>query len=115
MTRADSTVASAPPGAPDLGLIDDLDHGRRRRRTEASTEELLARDPDVILLTCGGSETNIKTDADDVQALRGRVSLDQLTAVREGRVIPINFAYLVGGPLTVDGLETIVDGLARLP
>ncbi len=85
------------------------------RLTDVSTEELLARDPDVVLLTFGGSETEIKTEADAVQALRERVPLDQLTAVRENRVIAINFAYLVGGPLTVDGLEMLAGGLARLP
>ncbi len=40
--------------------------------------------------------------------------LDQLTAVRENRLIAINFTYLVGGPLAVDGLEMIAQGLAAL-
>ncbi|MGH3975803.1 MAG: hypothetical protein ACRDS9_21105 [Pseudonocardiaceae bacterium] len=40
--------------------------------------------------------------------------LDQLTAVREQRLITINFTYLVGGPLAVDGLETIAQGLTAL-
>jgi hypothetical protein len=31
VTRADSTDASAPVGPPGIGLIDDLEHGRRRR------------------------------------------------------------------------------------
>ncbi|MGH3612424.1 MAG: ABC transporter substrate-binding protein [Pseudonocardia sp.] len=86
-----------------------------QRLSDVSTEELLARDPDVVLLTFGGSETEIKTEADAIRALSERVPLDRLTAVRENRVIAINFAYLVGGPLTVDGLETLAGGLARLP
>ncbi len=84
------------------------------RLADVSTEELLARDPDVILLTFGGSETAIKDGADAERALRGMPSLDRLSAVRENRLIPINFTYLVGGPLAVEGLETIADGLSRL-
>ncbi|MGH3902027.1 MAG: ABC transporter substrate-binding protein [Pseudonocardiaceae bacterium] len=85
-----------------------------KRLAEVSTEELLARNPDVIVLTFGGSETSIKNGADAERALRGMTPLDQLTAVREQRLIPINFTYLVGGPLAVDGLETIAQGLATL-
>lgn len=85
-----------------------------KRLTEVSTEELLARNPDVILLTFGGSETSIKNGADAERALRGMAPLDQLTAVREQRLISINFTYLVGGPLAVDGLETIAQGLTAL-
>lgn len=85
-----------------------------KRVTEVSTEELLARNPDVILLTFGGSETSIKNGADAERALRGMTPLDQLTAVRENRLIAINFTYLVGGPLAIDGLETIAQGLAAL-
>ncbi|MGH3935470.1 MAG: ABC transporter substrate-binding protein [Pseudonocardiaceae bacterium] len=85
-----------------------------KRLTEVSTEELLARNPDVILLTFGGSETAIKNGADAERALRGMTPLDQLTAVRENRLIAINFTYLVGGPLTVNGLETIAQSLAAL-
>jgi iron complex transport system substrate-binding protein len=85
-----------------------------KRVAEVSTEELLARNPDVIVLTFGGSETGIKNGADAERALRGMASLDQLTAVRERRLITINFTYLVGGPLAVDGLETIAQELAAL-
>ncbi|MGH4007848.1 MAG: ABC transporter substrate-binding protein [Pseudonocardiaceae bacterium] len=85
-----------------------------KRVTEVSTEELLARNPDVILLTFGGSETSIKNGADAERALRGMTSLDQLSAVREQRLIAINFTYLVGGPLAVDGLEAIAQGLTAL-
>lgn len=84
------------------------------RVTEVSTEELLARNPDVILLTFGGSETSIKTGADAERALRSTTPLNQLTAVREQRLITINLTYLVGGPLAVDGLETIAQRLAAL-
>ncbi len=85
-----------------------------KRVTEVSTEELLARNPEVILLTFGGSETSIKNGADAERALRSMTPLDQLTAVRENRLIAINFTYLVGGPLAIDGLETIAQGLATV-
>lgn len=85
-----------------------------KRLIDVSTEELLARNPDVIVLTFGGSETGIKDGADAERALRSMTPLDQLTAVRENRLIAINFTYLVGGPLAVDGLETIAQGLAAM-
>ncbi len=85
-----------------------------QRLIDVNTEELLARNPDVIVLTFGGSETSIKDGADAERVLRNMTPLDQLTAVRENRLIAINFTYLVGGPLTVDGLETIAQELAAL-
>lgn len=85
-----------------------------QRIAEVSAEEILARDADVILLTFGGPETNVKTGADAEQLLLSMVPLDQLTAVREQQIIPLNFIYLVGGPLAVDGLETVAQGLAEL-
>lgn len=85
-----------------------------KRVTEVSAEELIARNPDVLLLTFGGSETSIKNGADAERTLRSTAALNQLTAVRENRLIAINFIYLVGGPLTVDGLETIAQKLAML-
>jgi iron complex transport system substrate-binding protein len=66
------------------------------------------------VLTFGGSETSIKTGADAERVLRGMSPLDQLTAVRENRLISLNFTYLVGGPLAVDRLETVAQGLAAL-
>jgi ABC-type Fe3+-hydroxamate transport system substrate-binding protein len=62
-----------------------------KRVTEVSTEELLARNPDVILLTFGGSETSIKNGADAGRALRGRTPLNQFSAVRENRLIAITW------------------------
>lgn len=85
-----------------------------QRLADVSTEELLARNPDVILLAFGGAETAIKNGADAERALRSMTPLDQLAAVREQRLIAINFTYLVGGPLAVDGLETIAQRLAAL-
>lgn len=52
--------------------------------------------------------------ADAERTLRSMTPLDQLAAVRENRLIAINFTYLVGGPLTVDGLETIAQELTAL-
>lgn len=86
-----------------------------QRVADVSIEALLARNPDVIVLTFGGSETSIKNGADAQRALRGMAPLDQLTAVGENRLIALNFTYLVGGPLAVDGLETIAQELAELP
>jgi iron complex transport system substrate-binding protein len=78
-----------------------------QRLTDVSLEEVLARDPDVVVLAYGGSETGIKTDADAQRAFLALPSADTLKAAQTGRILPINFAYLVGGPLAVDGLESL--------
>lgn len=85
-----------------------------QRLADVSTEELLARNPDIIVLTFGGSETSIKNGADAERALRIMTPLDQLAAVRENRLIALNSTYPVGGPLAVDGLETIGQEFAAL-
>lgn len=84
-----------------------------QRLADVSTEELLARNPDIIVLTFGGSETSIKNGADAERALRSMTPLDQLTAVRENRLIALNFTYLVGGPLAVDGSKRSVKASPR--
>ncbi|MGQ0716050.1 MAG: hypothetical protein ACT4NP_01830 [Pseudonocardiales bacterium] len=76
-----------------------------KRVTEVSTEEPLGRNPGVILLTYGGSETSIKNGADAEQAQRG---------MTRSTSSALNFTYLVGGPLAVDGPETNAQGRAAL-
>jgi iron complex transport system substrate-binding protein len=78
-----------------------------QRLTDVSLEEVLDRNPDVVVLAYGGSETGIKTDADAQRAFLALPSAGTLKAAQTGRVLPINFAYLVGGPLAVDGLENL--------
>jgi iron complex transport system substrate-binding protein len=85
------------------------------RIIDINVEELIKRDPDVIIATYGGSETDIKNDARAIEAIRGIEALDRVAAVRKGQIISINFAYLVGGPLAIDGLEIIADKLDDLP
>lgn len=95
-----------------LGLTDafaDVD----RRVIEVNLEELIKRNPDVIIATYGGSGTDIKNDAAAIKALRGRPGVNRLAAVRQGRIIPLHFGYLVGGPLAIEGLETIAAKLER--
>lgn len=96
-----------------LGLT-DVFADVAKRNVEVSIEELIKRDPDVIIATFGGSGTKIKTGADATKALRAIPGVNRLAAVREGRIIPIHFGYLVGGPLAVDGLEQIGTKLATL-
>jgi iron complex transport system substrate-binding protein len=83
-----------------------------RRDFDINLEELLTKDPDVIVATYGGEGTAVKTDQRALQALRRMPGVSRLRAVARAHVIPLNFGYLVGGPLAVDGLETIADALA---
>jgi iron complex transport system substrate-binding protein len=75
---------------------------------EVNLETLLARNPDVVILQYGGTQTTIKTDDDAVRAFEALPSAGTLTAVQQRRLVPINFTQLVGGPIAVDGLETVV-------
>jgi iron complex transport system substrate-binding protein len=83
----------------------------KERTAEASTENLIARDPTVILLNYG-SNYGITDGTDAIRAFNAIPPLDRLTAVREQRLLTLNYSYLVGGPLAVDGLEMLATQLA---
>lgn len=73
---------------------------------EVQTEELTARDPDVLILLHQGPEDGVE---DSVRNLPG---LESVTAVQEDRIITQLFNYTEpASPLVVDGLEMIVDEL----
>jgi iron complex transport system substrate-binding protein len=73
-----------------------------------SAEELVARDPDLILLAGGGAT---KSD------VAGRPGWSALRAVREGRVFELPPAFLTPGPRFVETVEHIrrLAGGASLP
>ncbi|MBB4862665.1 iron complex transport system substrate-binding protein [Pseudomonas nitritireducens] len=70
-------------------LFEDVDLGG----FTASTEQLLARDPDVILL----ADALWSTAAQKVRTLRADPVLSQLRAVREGRFVALPFTHLFPG------------------
>lgn len=84
----------------------------KERFFDVSIEQLLARDPDVILASYGGGGAKIKRAEDARRAVENLPGAKRLTAVREGRVIPINITYMLGSPLAVDGLEMMAESLA---
>ncbi|HEX5591210.1 MAG TPA: ABC transporter substrate-binding protein [Candidatus Limnocylindrales bacterium] len=73
---------------------------------EISLEELLAADPEVILL---GDDADYTTAAD----VAARPGWGDITAVREGNVIPVEDYVLVTrpGPRLADGLRALVEAL----
>ena len=67
-------------------------------------EDLLARDPDVLILLHSGAEPTEVEAA--ITALPGA---DGLTAVREGDLVPLLFGFTSpASPITVEGLDRIV-------
>jgi iron complex transport system substrate-binding protein len=71
---------------------------------EVTLEELLGRDPDVIILLYGDGDP-----AAVQNALTGLPGADKLTAVRDGAVMTQLFNFTEpASPLSVDGLEKIV-------
>jgi iron complex transport system substrate-binding protein len=83
----------------------------KERSAEASTETLIARDPTVILLNYG-SNYGITHGTDAIRTFSAISPLDRLAAVREQRLLTLNYSYLVGGPLAIDGLEMLAAQLA---
>lgn len=81
------------------------------RTFELSPEELIARDPDVIVLLHGNTPDESVEDAK--RKLGDLPGAGGTTAVREDRIIPLRVTYLVGSPLAVDGLETMAEGIGR--
>ncbi|RIV39103.1 ABC transporter substrate-binding protein [Micromonospora radicis] len=76
----------------------------QERVFEVTVEELLGRDPDVLILLHGdGDPTAV------AQALTGLPGAEKLTAVRDGQVMTQLFNFTEPpSPLSVDGLERIV-------
>ncbi|KQP66286.1 ABC transporter substrate-binding protein [Nocardioides sp. Leaf285] len=102
-TYAYGTGSMAHPQLEAAGLenvFGDVDE----RVVEVTLEELLGRDPDVIVL--------LHTDGDPAEveeALVGLPGAERLTAVREGEVMTQLFNFTEPpSPLAVDGLEAIV-------
>lgn len=93
-----------------LGLVDvfgDLPD----RFTEVSVEEFIQRDPEVLVVLVGGG--GVDGSPDEVLAsLQALPGAQDVSAIREGRVIGLGSPYLLGGPLAVDGLETMAEAIA---
>jgi ABC-type Fe3+-hydroxamate transport system substrate-binding protein len=81
-----------------------------KRFIELNAEELLARDPDVLVLAHGH---NVTADA-AMQQLRGAPGAERLTAVREGHIIPVEGQAILGGIQPIEALDGMADTLAAL-
>lgn len=104
VTYAYGTASMAHPQLKAAGFENsfaDVDE----RVFEVTLEELLGRDPDVIVLLYSDGDP-----AEVEQALTELPGADQLTAVRNGDVMPQLFNFTEPpSPLSVDGLEMIVE------
>ncbi len=75
------------------------------RTAEVSVEELLARDPDVLILLHSGA-----TPAEVETAVTALPGAEELTAVQNGAVLPLLFGFTSpASQITIDGLTRIVD------
>lgn len=81
-----------------------------RRHVAVSKEELIARDPDVILTsTCCDASYTVADGEPDVQQIRADPALAGSTAVREGRVYPFLFADRAAGIRAPYAAERVAD------
>lgn len=77
---------------------------------EVTNEEIISRNPDVIIsLYSAGGEENKQQAIDGVKAITG---IDQTTAGKDGAILPM-LLYFAEPPsgLSIDGLEMVVDYL----
>ena len=79
-----------------------------KRNIPVGVEELIARDPDVILTStcCDGSYTRADGEP-DAQTLRENPALARVPAVREGQVHPFLFADRAAGVRVPHAVETV--------
>ncbi|MDQ4138288.1 MAG: ABC transporter substrate-binding protein [Actinomycetota bacterium] len=85
--------------------IDNVFSDVSERVFEVTAEELLTRDPDVLVLLHSDGEPEAVVDA--IERVPGT---SQLSAVRSGRVMTLLFNFVEPAtPLTIDGLRAIVD------
>lgn len=81
-----------------------------RRHVAVSKEELIARDPDVILTsTCCDASYTVADGEPDVEQIRSDPALAGSTAVREGRVYPFLFADRAAGIRAPYAAERVAD------
>ncbi|WP_224393069.1 ABC transporter substrate-binding protein [Pseudonocardia sp. ICBG1293] len=81
-----------------------------RRHVAVSKEELIARDPDVILTsTCCDAATTVADGEADVAQIRTDPALAASTAVRTGRVYPFLFADRAAGIRGPSAAERVAD------
>lgn len=75
------------------------------RNAEVTAEELLARDPDVIILLHSGA-----TDDEVEESLTALPGASELTAVTNDALFPLLFGFTSpASPITIDGLTQIVE------
>ncbi|MGH8933589.1 MAG: ABC transporter substrate-binding protein [Egibacteraceae bacterium] len=104
------SIASAQIEA--LGLTNAFPEveGIGGRYIEVSPEELIARNPDILILT--GAHGSTAEAA--ITALQSVPGSQGLTALLENRIIKINNAQIIGGLQTVEGLELMAEGLKQI-
>ncbi len=91
-----------------LGLTNAFADVTDDRYIELNVEQLLARDPDVLIV---GHQVGTKPE-DAMAQLRALPGADRLTAVREEHLIPVEAQSLIGGLYVFDGLEAMAKKLA---
>lgn len=91
--------------------LDNVYAGTDERVFEASTEELLGKDPDVIVLLYSDS-----TPDNVLAAFNSVPGVENFKAVKAGRVVPLPFSFTdPPTPLSIEGAEALAEKLAALP
>lgn len=81
-----------------------------KRHVAVSKEELIARDPDVILTsTCCDAAYTVADGESDVEAIRTDPALSGSTAVREEKIFPFLFADRAAGIRAPSAAERVAD------
>lgn len=83
-----------------------------KRVFEPSVEEIINRDPEVLVATFVPKESTIPNSEAAAAEVKSRAELATVTAIQDEAVIPFRYAYIEAAPLAVKGLELLADRLA---
>lgn len=78
-----------------------------KRTIEPRIEEIISRDPDVIILLTQGDQTA----ESDRTALLSRPELRDVTAIWGGAIVVLPFGFVGPSPVAVEGLEVLAERL----
>ncbi|OLT16965.1 hypothetical protein BJF78_13545 [Pseudonocardia sp. CNS-139] len=93
-----------------LGLV-NIFADEEHRYFETSIEEVLDRDPEVIILL----DTSSDGSGDPAADLAAESRLGETTAVRTGRILVVPYSFTSQSPIAIQGLEDLARQLAAVP
>lgn len=77
------------------------------RYFEPNVEEIIARDPELLIPLFAPEQSKLPTPQSVIQNLRSRGEVAMVKAIRDDAILPLLYYYSGPGPLAIDGLEQL--------